>query len=90
MLGKIIIGLIAVATVAVAPTVSASAKEKTTQQSTQQKKLTANIPEQVCEMLTVDTKNWGEQTVRVCGPPGGHRGQATSKQIRIKPMAHRK
>jgi hypothetical protein len=68
MLGKMIIGLIAVAIVAVAPTVSASGKEKTTQQNTQQKKLTVNIPEQVCETLTVDTKNWGEQTVRVCGP----------------------
>jgi hypothetical protein len=83
MLGKMIIGLIAVATVAVAPTVSASGKEKTTQQ----KKITVNIPKQVCETLNVDTKNWGEQTVQVCGPPGGPRGQATSKQRRLKPMA---
>jgi hypothetical protein len=90
MLGKMIIGLIAVAIVAVAPTVSASAKEKTTQQNTQQKKLTANIPKQVCETLTVDTKNWGEQTVQVCGPPGGPRGQASSRQLRIKPMAPRR
>ena len=86
MLGKMIIGLIAVAIVAVAPTVSASAKEKTIQE----KKITVNIPKQVCETLTVDTKNWGEQTVQVCGPPGGPRGQATSKQLRIKPMAPRK
>ena len=86
MLGKMIIGLIAVATVAVAPTVSASGKEKTTQQ----KKITVNIPKQVCETLNVDTKNWGEQTVQVCGPPGGPRGQATSKQLRLKPMAPRK
>jgi uncharacterized protein YcfJ len=90
MLGKMIIGLIAVATVAVAPTVSASGKEKTTQQNTQQKKITVNIPKQVCETLNVDTKNWGEQTVQVCGPPGGPRGQATSKQLRLKPMAPRK
>jgi uncharacterized protein YcfJ len=86
MLGKMIIGSIAVATVAVVPTVSASAKEKTIQE----KKITVNIPKQVCETLTVDTKNWGEQTVQVCGPPGGPRGQATSKQLRIKPMAPRK
>jgi hypothetical protein len=86
MLGKMIIGLIAVATVAVAPTVSASGKEKTTQQ----KKITVNIPKQVCETLNVDTKNWGEQTVQVCGPPGGPRGQAMSKQLKLKPMAPRK
>jgi hypothetical protein len=86
MLGKMIIGLIAVATVAAAPTVSASAKEKTIQE----KKITVNIPKQVCETLNVDTKNWGEQTVRLCGPPGGPRGQATNKQIRLKPMAPRK
>jgi len=86
MLGKMIIGLTAVAIVAVAPTVSASGKEKTTQQ----KKITANIAKQVCETLNVDTNNWGEQTVQVCGPPGGPRGQATSKQLRIKPMAPRK
>ena len=90
MLGKMIIGLIAVATVAIAPTVSASSKEKTTQQNTQQKKLTVNIPNQLCETLTVDTKNWGEQTVQVCGPPGGPRGQAPSKKLRMKPMAPRK
>jgi hypothetical protein len=86
MLGKMIIGLIAVAIVTVAPTVSASAKQKTTQQ----KKITANIPKQVCETLTVDTENWGHQTVQVCGPPGGPRGQATSKQLRLKLMAPRK
>jgi hypothetical protein len=80
MQGKMIIGLIAVAIVAVAPTVSASAKEKTIQE----KKITVNIPKQVCETLTVDTENWGEQTVRVCGPPGGPRGQAMIKRHRTQ------
>jgi hypothetical protein len=80
MLGKITIGLIAVAIVTVAPTVSASAKQK----PTQQKKITVNIPKQVCETLTVDTENWGEQTVRVCGPPGGPRGQAMIKRHRTQ------
>ena len=78
MLGKMIIGLIAVAIVTVAPTVDASAKQK----PTQQKKITANIPKQVCETLTVETQNWGQQTVQVCGPPGGPRGQAMIKQHR--------
>jgi len=80
MLGKMIIGLTAVAIVTVAPTVSASAK----QTPTQQKKITANIPKQVCETLTVDTENWGEQTVRVCGPPSGPRGQAMIKRHRTQ------
>jgi hypothetical protein len=77
MIGKMIVGLAAVAIVAVATTMSASA---------QQKKITVAIPKQVCEMLNVDTQNWGRQTVQLCGPPGGPRGQATIKQRRIKPM----
>jgi hypothetical protein len=80
MLGKMIIGLIAVAIVTVAPTVSASAKQK----PTQQKEITVSIPKQVCERLTVDTENWGEQTVRLCGPPGGPRGQAMIKRHRTQ------
>jgi hypothetical protein len=78
MLGKIMIALTAVAVVTVVPTMSASAQQK----STQQKKITANIPKQVCETLTVETQNWGQQTVQVCGPPGGPRGQAMIKQHR--------
>jgi hypothetical protein len=83
MLGKIIIGLTAVGVVMAVPTMGASAQQK----STQQKTVTANIPKQVCEMLTVETENWGRQTVQVCGPPGGPRGQATSKHLRLKPIA---
>src|SRR5262249_15259209 len=64
MLGKIMIALTAVAVVTVVPMMSASAQQK----STQQKKITVNIPKQVCEMLTVETQNWGPQTVQVCGP----------------------
>jgi flagellar basal body-associated protein FliL len=70
MLGKMLIGLIAVAIVTVAPTMSASAEQKPAQQKkiavnipkkpAQQKKITVNIPKQVCETLTVDTENWGE------------------------------
>jgi uncharacterized protein YcfJ len=86
MLGKIIIGLTAVGVVMVVPTMSASAQ----QTPAQQKRVTVNIPKQVCEIVTVDTQNWGHQTVQVCGPPGGPRGQATSKQTRLKPMAPRK
>jgi hypothetical protein len=78
MIGKMIVGLAAVAIASVATTISTSA---------QQKKMTVAIPKQVCEMLTVDTQNWGQQTVQLCGPPGGLRGQATSKQLRLKPMA---
>jgi hypothetical protein len=85
MLGKIIIGLTAVGVVMVVPTMSASAQKNPAQQ-----KVTVNIPKQVCEIVTVDTQNWGHQTVQVCGPPGGPRGQATSKQLRLKPMAPRK
>ena len=95
MLGKMIIGLTAIAVVMVAPTVSASAKQKNTQQQptvsasaeqkpTQQKKITVSIPKQVCERLTVDTENWGGQTVRLCGPPGGPRGQAMIKRHRTQ------
>jgi hypothetical protein len=78
MIGKVIVGLAAVAIVSIATTMGASA---------QQKKITVAIPKQVCEMLTVDTQNWGQQTVQLCGPPGGSRGQATNKQLRLKPMA---
>ena len=76
MMGKMIVGLAAVAIVSVATTMSASA---------QQKKITVAMPKQVCEMLTVDTENWGRQTVQLCGPPGGPRGQATIKQRQTKP-----
>ncbi len=76
MIGKMIVGLAAVAIVTGATTMSASAKQK----PDQQKKITINIPKQVSETLTVDTQNWGEQTVRVCGPPGGPRGQAMIKR----------
>jgi hypothetical protein len=71
MIGKLIIGLAAVATVSAATAMSASAEQK-------QKNVTATIPKQVCETLTVDTQNWGKQTVQVCGPPGP-RGQAKLK-----------
>jgi hypothetical protein len=77
MIGKMIVGLAAVAIVSVATQMSASA---------QQKKITVAIPKQVCEMLAVDTQNWGRQTVQLCGPPGGPRGQANIKQLRLKPM----
>jgi uncharacterized protein YcfJ len=83
MLGKIIVGLTAVGVVMVVPTMSASAQ----QTPAQQKKVTVNIPKQVCEIVTVGTQNWGQQTVQLCGPPGGPRRQATSKQLRLKPMA---
>jgi hypothetical protein len=71
MVVKMMIGLAAVAIVAAATTMSASA---------QQKKITATIPKQVCEMVIADTQNWGKTKVQVCGPTGGPRGQATSKQ----------
>jgi hypothetical protein len=83
MLGKNKIALTAVAVAMVIPTMGASAQQK----PTQQKKVTVNIPKQVCEMLTVETENWGQQTVRVCGPPGGPHGQATGKHLRLKQMA---
>jgi hypothetical protein len=76
MIGKMAVGLGAVAIVAVATTMSVSA---------QQKKITASIPKQLCETLTVDTQNWGRQTVQVCGPLGGPRGQATIKQRQMTP-----
>jgi len=76
MIGKMIVGLAAVAIVTGATTMSASA---------QQKKITASIPKQLCETLTVDTQNWGRQTVQVCGPSGGPRGQATIKQRQMTP-----
>ena len=62
MLGKMIIGLTAVAIVTVAPAVSASAKQK----PTQQKKITVNIPKQVCETLTVDTLRIGASKPCAC------------------------
>jgi hypothetical protein len=77
MIGKVMIGLAAVAIVSVATTMSASAEQK--------KKITVAIPKQVCETVTVDTQNWGQQTVQLCGPPGGPRGQAT-----LKPHLHLK
>jgi len=80
MLGKIIIGLTAVAAVMVIPAMSASAQ----QTPAQQKKVTVNIPKQVCEIVTVGTQNWGQQTVQVCGPPGGPRGQATAMSPKLK------
>ncbi len=76
MIGKMMIGLAAIAIVSVATTMSVSA---------QQKKITAAIPKQACEMLTVDTQNWGRQTVQLCGPLGGPRGQATIKQRQMTP-----
>jgi len=75
MIGKMMIGLAAVAIVSAATTMSASA---------QQKKITAAIPKQVCETVTVSTQNWGQQTVQFCGPPGGARGQASIKPRQMK------
>jgi hypothetical protein len=80
MPGKIIIGLTAVAVAMVVPTMSASGQ----QTPAQQKKVTVNIPKQVCEIVTVGTQNWGQQTVQVCGPPGGPRGQATAISPKLK------
>ena len=76
MLGKMMTGLAAVAIVSVATTMSASAQQK----PAQQKKVRVTIPKEVCEMVTVSTQNWGQQTVQVCGPPGGPRGQVTTKR----------
>ena len=75
MLGKMMIGLAALAIVSAATTMSASAQQK----PTPQKKVRVTIPKEVCETLSVGTQNWGQQTVQVCGPPGA-RGQATLKQ----------
>ncbi len=75
MLGKMMIGLAAVAIVSTATTMNASA---------QQKKIRVTIPKQVCEMVTVNTQNWGQQTVQVCGPPGGARGQANAANPKLK------
>jgi uncharacterized protein YcfJ len=80
LIGKIIIGLTAVAVVMIVPTMSASAQ----QTPAQQKKVTVNIPKQVCEIVTVGTQNWGQQTVQVCGPPGGPRGQAIARPLKLK------
>jgi uncharacterized protein YcfJ len=81
MIGKMIVGLAAVAIVSAATTMSASAQQK----PAQQKKVTVTIPKQLCEMVTLDTQNWGQQTVQVCGPPGGPRGQATIKHRQMTP-----
>ena len=75
MLGKVMTGLAAVAIVSVATTMSAYA---------QQKKVTVTIPKEVCEIVTVGTQNWGQQTMEVCGPPGGPRGQATAISPKLK------
>jgi len=56
MIGKVIVGLSAVAIVSVATTMSASA---------QQKRMTVAIPKQVCEMLTVGHSELGQQTVQL-------------------------
>lgn len=74
MIGKMMIGAAAVAIVTVATTMSAPAQQK--------KKITAAIPKQVCETVKVDTQAWGQQTVQLCGPPGGARGQAALKMRR--------
>jgi hypothetical protein len=71
MLRKMMIGLAAAAIVSAATTMSASA---------QQKKIRVTMPKEVCETVTVSTQNWGQQTVQVCGPPGGPRGQATIRR----------
>jgi len=81
MLVKIMTGLAAVAIVSAATTMSASAQQK----PAQQKKVTVTIPKQLCEMVTLDTQNWGQQTVQVCGPAGGPRGQATIKRRQMTP-----
>jgi hypothetical protein len=78
MIGKIMIGLAALASVSVATTMSAAAEQK--------KNITAGIPKQVCEMVTVGTQNWGQQTVQLCGPPGGPRGQAPLKLHQKSPV----
>jgi len=80
MLRKMMIGLAAVAIVAAATTMSAS----TLSASAQQKKVRVSIPKEVCETVTVSTQSWGEQTVQVCGPPGGPRGQATTIRPKLK------
>jgi hypothetical protein len=72
VIDKLITGFAAAAMiVAVATPMSALA---------QQKKLRVAIPKQTCEMVTADTQNWGKQKVQICGPTGGARGQASSKQ----------
>ncbi len=65
MLTKMMTGLAAVAIVSVAATMSASAQQK----PAQQKKVTVTMPREVCEMVTVGSQNWGQQTVQMCGPP---------------------
>ena len=65
MTSKVMIGLASAAIFSVATTMSASAQ-----------RITAQIPKRTCEMVTVDTQNWGKQTIQVCGRLGGPRGQA--------------
>jgi uncharacterized protein YcfJ len=84
MKGKMMIGSAAVAIVSVATTISASAQ--TVSASAQQKRITAAIPKQVCETVSISTQNWGQQTVQLCGPPGGPRGQATIKPRQMKSL----
>jgi hypothetical protein len=75
MVSKMMIGLAMLAIASAATTMSAFAE---------QRKLRVTMPKEVCETLTVSTQNWGQQTVRVCGPPGGARGQATMTKTKIK------
>ena len=76
MTSKVMIGVAAVTILSAATTLSASAQQKN--------KVTATIAKQACEMVTVDTQHWGKQTVQVCGPLGGARGQATGPRGQAK------
>jgi hypothetical protein len=78
MLRKMTIGLAALAIISAATAMSVSAA--TAASPSAEQKVRATILKEVCETLTVNTQNWGQQTVQVCGPPGGPHGQATSKQ----------
>jgi hypothetical protein len=60
MTSKVMIGLASAAIFSVATTMSASAQ-----------RITAQIPKRTCEMVTVDTQNWGKQTIQVCEQLGG-------------------
>jgi hypothetical protein len=75
MIGKLLIGLTAIATVSLSTPMSTSAAEH--------KGVTVTIPKQVCETLHVETQNWGKQTVQVCGPPGP-RAHASGKERHIQ------
>jgi hypothetical protein len=80
MIGKTMIGLTAAAIVSTGATMSASA---------QPKKLTVAIPKQICETVTANTQNWGNQKVQVCGPTGGTRGQATPQRQQSQPKQNK-